>query len=247
MSGLLRRLAAQAMGRAAPLRPMARTPYAAPPGLLEEGADGAAPIVGEGGPIFPQDRHSGESRNRVPRQGLNQSISSNLESVTVPLEPRPGPTPKAQALDSTDIAQHADRSGASQAPESQSPRQPWSQTVPPLQTNSAVFAAAERSNGCDALQSPASLSMPDFAREPAPLLSLSDPEPPVFAGNPFAVSPSRTASLPVASDSTEVHVTIGRIEITAVHEAPPAKRSSPTKAKPMSLDEYLARRDGRRS
>ncbi|TBW12970.1 hypothetical protein E0E50_01495 [Azotobacter chroococcum subsp. isscasi] len=245
MSGLLRRLAAQAMGRAAPLRPMARTPYTAPPGLVEEGAEGTAPIVGEGGPIIPQDRHSGESWNRVPRQGLNQSISSNLEGVTVPLEPRSSSNLKAQALDSMDIAQHADHSDAGQAPESI--WQLWPQMVPPLQTNNDDFAAAERSNGRDALQSPASLSMPDFAREPAPLLSLSDPEPPVFAGNPFAVSPSRTASLTVASDSTEVHVTIGRIEITAVHEAPPAKRSSPTKAKPMSLDEYLARRDGRRS
>lgn len=244
MSGLLRRLAAQAMGRAAPLRPMARTPYAAPPGLVEEGADGAAPIVGTDGATFPQDRHSGESWNRVPRQGLNQSVSSDLERATVPLEPRPGPNPKAQALDSMDIAQHADRSGASQAPEIT--RQPWPQRVPPLQTNNAVFAAAERSNGRDALESPASLSMPDFAREPAPLLALSAPVSPAPAGIPFAVSPSHTASLPAASDSTEVHVTIGRIEITAVHEASPAKRSSPAKAKPMSLDEYLARRDGRR-
>lgn len=246
MSGLLRRLAAQAMGRAAPpLRPMARTPYAAPPGLLEEGADGAAPIVGEGGPIIPQDRHSGESWNRVPRQGFNQSVSSDLERATVPPEPRPSPNPQAQALDSMDIAQHGDRSGASQAPESI--RQPWPQTAPPLQSNSVVFAAAERSNGHDAIESPALLSMPGFAHEPVPLLALSAPVSPAPTGTPFAVSPSRTASLPVASDSTEVHVTIGRIEITAVHEAPPAKRSSPAKAKPMSLDEYLARRDGRRS
>jgi hypothetical protein len=43
-------------------------------------------------------------------------------------------------------------------------------------------------------------------------------------------------------ETTEVHVSIGRIEVTAVHEAPPPKRQAPTSAKPMSLDEYLARR-----
>ncbi|CAH1388050.1 hypothetical protein [Candidatus Nitrotoga sp. M5] len=43
-------------------------------------------------------------------------------------------------------------------------------------------------------------------------------------------------------DVTEVHVSIGRIEVTAVHESQPQKRQAPTQAKPLSLDEYLARR-----
>ena len=43
-------------------------------------------------------------------------------------------------------------------------------------------------------------------------------------------------------ETTEVHVSIGRIEVTAVHEAPPPKRQAPATAKPMTLDEYLARR-----
>jgi len=48
------------------------------------------------------------------------------------------------------------------------------------------------------------------------------------------------------SDSNEVHVTIGRIEITAVH-APPASRNTSTPVrKPMSLDEYLAKKNGER-
>ncbi|MCX7196309.1 MAG: hypothetical protein NTV37_10685 [Proteobacteria bacterium] len=45
-----------------------------------------------------------------------------------------------------------------------------------------------------------------------------------------------------ADEITEVHVSIGRIEVTAVHESPPPKRQAPTPAKPLSLDEYLARR-----
>lgn len=43
-------------------------------------------------------------------------------------------------------------------------------------------------------------------------------------------------------ETTEVHVSIGRIEVTAVHEAPTAKRQPPAASKLMTLDEYLARR-----
>jgi hypothetical protein len=47
---------------------------------------------------------------------------------------------------------------------------------------------------------------------------------------------------------TEVRVSIGRIEVTAVHDALPSPRRSPPRtAKPMSLEEYLARRRGGRA
>jgi len=45
-------------------------------------------------------------------------------------------------------------------------------------------------------------------------------------------------------ETTEVHVSIGRIEVTAVHEAPPAPQRQPPRTKPMSLEQYLARRRG---
>ena len=47
-------------------------------------------------------------------------------------------------------------------------------------------------------------------------------------------------------ETTEVHVSIGRIEVTAVHEAAPQKSGGPRRPAPMSLDQYLAkRRSGR--
>jgi hypothetical protein len=46
-------------------------------------------------------------------------------------------------------------------------------------------------------------------------------------------------------ESTEVHVSIGRIEVTAVHEALPPKRAAQRRPAAMSLDEYLAKREGR--
>ncbi|WP_157633638.1 hypothetical protein [Thioflavicoccus mobilis] len=42
----------------------------------------------------------------------------------------------------------------------------------------------------------------------------------------------------------EVHVHIGRIEVTAVQEPAPARRAPRRAAPTMSLDDYLARRRG---
>lgn len=71
---------------------------------------------------------------------------------------------------------------------------------------------------------------------------------------PLSAPPSllaRPSSQPVAvqgSDAAEpeVHVTIGRIEVTAVHAPPSPKRAPAPGKKPMSLDEYLAKRSGGR-
>ena len=48
-------------------------------------------------------------------------------------------------------------------------------------------------------------------------------------------------------ETTEVHVSIGRIEVTAVHEAPPPKRAPARGQRALSLEEYLARRKAGRS
>lgn len=60
-------------------------------------------------------------------------------------------------------------------------------------------------------------------------------------------SARRLASSPVASstngdDSTEVHIHIGRIDVTAVQEAPPPRRRTAAAPPPMSLEGYLAQR-----
>ena len=48
-------------------------------------------------------------------------------------------------------------------------------------------------------------------------------------------------------ETTEVHVSIGRIEVTAVHEAPQPKRAPARSQRALSLEEYLARRKAGRS
>jgi len=49
---------------------------------------------------------------------------------------------------------------------------------------------------------------------------------------------------PKTIENNEVHVTIGRIEITAVHTPQPTKPAPSSAKKPMSLDDYLAKRNG---
>jgi len=80
-----------------------------------------------------------------------------------------------------------------------------------------------------------------------PLLPLAKPE------RGFSI-PSASASLAnqthhaagMVEDATEVHVSIGRIEVTAVHKPAPAKPAAPRRNAPMSLDDYLAKRHGGR-
>jgi hypothetical protein len=48
------------------------------------------------------------------------------------------------------------------------------------------------------------------------------------------------SAVPAAVEATEVHVHIGRIEVTALHEPPAPRRSAPSRAAPVSLQAYLA-------
>ncbi|HEU5137488.1 MAG TPA: hypothetical protein VFU13_20260 [Steroidobacteraceae bacterium] len=93
---------------------------------------------------------------------------------------------------------------------------------------------------------------PQFARplEPVPSRLLDEAEPaaprispaiaPVRAQAPLSLRPD--PSTPNAG-STEVHVHIGRIEVTAAHEPVPArKKSAPPARQSVPLADYLARR-----
>lgn len=51
----------------------------------------------------------------------------------------------------------------------------------------------------------------------------------------------------VADNEPPIHVTIGRIEVTALTQAPPAKRTPAPRKPAMSLDDYLTRRRRRES
>jgi hypothetical protein len=80
---------------------------------------------------------------------------------------------------------------------------------------------------------------------PPRLLTETEPAP----STPSIAAASLAADLPTRTDlagtdeqPTEVHVHIGRIEVSAVHEAPPQKKSRPAARRSASLTDYLARR-----
>ena len=72
----------------------------------------------------------------------------------------------------------------------------------------------------------------------------------VLSDAPPRKSAARVRSQPMryldtkVTETNEVHVTIGRIEITAVHAPQPTKPPPSPAKKPVSLDEYLAKRNG---
>jgi hypothetical protein len=80
---------------------------------------------------------------------------------------------------------------------------------------------------------------------PPPALA---PAPPAFASVPPASS-ARTAGAHQhpTSEATEVHVSIGRIELTAIHEASPPPRRAPPVKPSLPLHDYLAQRQRRPS
>ena len=80
---------------------------------------------------------------------------------------------------------------------------------------------------------------------PVPLLPLKNTaHSPALSSSAVARrgEPGRSTWQNQVEETTKVHVSIGRIEVTAVHELQPPKRQTPATAKPMTLDEYLARR-----
>jgi hypothetical protein len=113
-------------------------------------------------------------------------------------------------------------------------REPADQnSAAPSMTRPAAFEPAE-------LVEPARVSTPPALVPPSTRFVL----PPALAPASSAGS-ARNASAyrdSTGSDATEVHVSIGRIEVTAVYEAsPPLRRTVPVK-KSMPLNEYLAQR-----
>lgn len=89
-------------------------------------------------------------------------------------------------------------------------------------------------------------SDPSAPTEPA-LRPLATARPPPAASLLHPINPLRPPLRPqAAAAGPDIHVHIGRVEVTAVH--PPTerpRRNPPSQPQPMSLDEYLARRQGK--
>ncbi len=235
MSGFLRRLARQAIGLASPVRSAARLPYAPSPPLGEDGRQdgavpaGTAPRVAAGEPM---ERGDAEHTNAHDVAHETDRTRGAVRPGLAPLaEPPPVRADEGGRLD------ERDRPDAG-PPHPPSPETFVARLAPEAAAHVLLPEAETDISGADSNDlSPAS------TRFVAPLLPSQRPTQPA-SWRAAAPLPRGVAGQGQVEETTEVHVTIGRIEVTAVHEAPAPKRPAPRGCQPMTLEEYLARRHG---
>ena len=257
MSGLFLRLAAQATGqRGTMLHSPARLPYqslperpqptpefaTAPPSRtdrqpLQVPTDSAQRVT----PAAPPTRHAPSGRLQEQAEKVTQ------EEWIAPL-PRPGVTIHAEpaGLSGRAPEKHAEIRGPAalsallppQSPDDLSTPVPLAQVPAELPLQPAAQPSVLPANGSEVGAVPERTL--DKLVLPLPLLPAS---PPGAAPAPAASASASASALPTR-EPDEVHIHIGRIEVTAIQESRPASKPSRKGAAPLSLDDYLARRKG---
>lgn len=275
MSSLLQRLASTAIGTASSaLRPMARIPYMPPPPLMPTAGDTTAPTPLKQAVTNRSYDVPDAVAMQAPRPSPPRPFppSQKAESAAVdicsaaPLEPaqfRYAPAPAthgvarlnrpSSALQAERISLPIDLTVPAPATMRSAPN--LSATVLPVPTHPATATAPPATVRLRAEPHPYP-ARPGI-EHPSPRRPSIDPQPPkallpqaaANAGSdPRGAVTFRPTNRPQATLSeakAEVHVHIGRIEVTAVHRpAEPPPRNPPSRPQPMSLDEYLARREG---
>ncbi|WP_146010767.1 hypothetical protein [Halomonas heilongjiangensis] len=267
MSGLLRRLARQATGHALPrVHAPARLPYHAAPELLPEEVSSATTMAAA------PARHALSEPGTPPPTNATVEAST-IVGTTAPgatsLDTLPAPLiGEVPPVDRSDINDPAPTDAATPAPRQASPIQPkeapgavhtttkgpnetpdsWIARIEPVSVASRVEAANTPTARAPSVMATSAFDTP---YPPEPEWQAPSP-PPEALLLPLVTSqlPPRSTAMampPVVADSpAEVHVHIGRIEVTTVQEPAPTKRPSKRGQPPMSLDEYLARRRGSR-
>jgi hypothetical protein len=245
MTGFLQRLAERAMGVSRPARAASAAPFA--PLTEAVGEETAAEI--RPGP------ESASAPSPVAR-GSATTVMRSIEPLTTGAQPSPSapaaPTPSLVA-ELTTLKQMTAPPLIAPAPAAMpSPPSPGTEAAAARETVPEVRAARPDFAGLPASE----VRLPRLPNEhvenahplqsaPPPLLASTSDSPSAFrVATPggAATADRRTQAV---EETTEVHVHIGRIEVTAVHEPAPAKPAAARRPAPMSLDEYLARRLGR--
>jgi hypothetical protein len=257
VSGLFRRLAGQALGTAPVIRSVRALPFVAAGGF--ESLDEESPTIEASSPASlkpilgharapsapspvvrrepsesaaPRSHHSSAPRDAVSPESADESFHAG---------PR-GPSPLLPG--SKDQDRGSSRRRASTKLESASDRMPLenresTESPERLATEIAVpGAAAEHANSSRGSDRSEQRALPARLLASVPFRSSR-----AFAEAPPRIR-ARDASA-AAAEPDEVHVHIGRIELMAVHEAPPARPQRTTARAPMSLEEYLAHRERR--
>jgi hypothetical protein len=257
VKGLLHRLAARAAGATAAVRSDARLPL----GRTSFGRDAAHAVAEQS---FAVDvRVPAPGASAVFAQPRDSLAGDTAPMPMLDRPPRRLQTPPADASPSaapdTRSAAHALLGDASppspnpspplNPPPNPPPRLVDSTPADPGHASGRARSTTESAGRSSALPTPEALRSDvtaAFVREPSLLIPLAVPHP---AAPPAITAPAITRRPGVTNSTThavaseepsEVHIRIGRIEVTAVHEAAPPRR--PPVPSPMSLDAYLAKR-----
>jgi hypothetical protein len=224
MSGFLSHRAARGMGQAGSVHSAARLPYASPPALVEAGGEAMAlppslPSLPLGD--LPQEHVLGQ----VPRPEA-------VPVGTATAVPSP-PSPCCKALILAPHRRCRLRLIAN-------PRSNGRSTAPAPGGSVICGSRSDRACcGARAGEGRQRMTRIGLRRSSRPLPRSGDKRHPLFKG---ALSAQGTAWRTPVEETTEVHVSIGRIEVTAVHETPQPKRAPARNQRALSLEEYLARR-----
>lgn len=245
MSGLLTRLGAQATGHGWAVRSDVRLPFV------------------PGQPMARPTLEDTTDRAIAMDPGDERAASQGTVARSAPRSrPQPTTAPETAHTAYTAHTAHPPRPGTAWAgdPTSPSAREPLPPPMAAVEPPPAVLPtpllpphktpAPQVSPARMALapheQRPTTGDLPPAlltAQPPAPQrhrASLPRTASATVSGSPFAQPQSAVAS----GGETEVHIHIGRIEVTALQEAPPPKPVTRERAQPMSLETYLDRRKG---
>ncbi|SDC50674.1 hypothetical protein SAMN05444679_103238 [Variovorax sp. CF079] len=233
MTGLLHRLAQRATGNAWTVRSDVRLPFGAD-GLDRPQDDTAPPLMEAAVP----ETHA-PARPRPPEPA--SLVTAAQEQAVPPLVQSPAVAAQSGRAQPVEAEAAATRTPVATTTPAQPPGAPG--------TPGTAAVPATAMPAMASLHTPArpQSKPPPRREEPAPLL----PSQPSTAGHvaplaqtvrgpaAFALRPAPQAA---ASQETEVHIHIGRIDVTALHEAPRPKARPRERTQPVSLDAYLAAR-----
>ena len=248
MSGYFQRLMARSASGGSDIRPLSRQPGAIP---LE-------PSVGDYVVDVPQLLDQPQARVRAER-GKVSTANTREPSSTVSADAtatRASDTPARSigisANESGSVTADTSETDASALRTESGAHRAHEQGRDTSETDASALRTARASQATapeqEAYRSAGEFrlmaSHPPSPRDAAPSLPFtqahSAPGAQVQAAN-LSLS-GRHGQQPGEHGPTEVHVSIGRIEVTAVQAPMPAKRARVSERKAMSLDEYLARR-----
>jgi hypothetical protein len=255
MNGLLHRLAAATIGKGLSVRSNARLPFNQA-ALASTDVAEAAPrsLARHPGPMVPPPTgmpHAVDTtRQLLPRLDEHAAEPTTADPTTHSSEPeRTRQRPPVTVSLAPPAKPKVERMSDAAPPE---PLMPVWPAIVPIETPGAPVVAPSREarrGRPDQSPSGTTAARPDRELKTAPVpSSVGDAPSPLLpwaaprsAPRPSPVERPRVLDSGGADEGTEIHIHIGRIEVTAVQAPPPPRRKVPS-IPPVSLDEYLAKR-----